>query len=169
MSRQTYIDTIRQLTTSFGLQEQDARQIAERGALAIDGILFSFVHDDKISPNLLLAYCDFGEVLKGKEAQIYKALMEINLAMYIGAGPTFGISPQTGRIVLALSHALDGLNIDKLRNSLGEIADWAKQWRATHFLTRPNEREPANPHARKGASRLERLSGMRAEVRKHVV
>lgn len=135
MSRDRYIEAIRALCNLLELR--GAEEITEGAPLEIDDVLFSLLYGDRANPDAILGYCDFGEISPGKELDIYHSLLSINFIMYDGRGPSFTVSPETGRVILAMHFSLAGLKPQALLDRLTRVAGQAKEWRTHHPLTPP--------------------------------
>ncbi len=119
----------------------------EGGAVVVNDVVFSLIHNDAIHPDMVFIYCDFGDVPIGREAEAYRALLEANLYLYTGIGPAFTVSNETGRVLLAHHYFMhDGQNMpSELREVLVDLSTKALAWRADHFLIKdgPGKRTPA--------------------------
>jgi hypothetical protein len=133
MSRDRYINAIRALCKLLELQ--DPNSIVEGAPLEVGGVMFSLLYGAQANPDAIIGYCDFGEIPRGKEAQVYQSLLSNNFVMYDGKGPCFAISPDTGRVLLAMHYDLGKLAPEALLDSLAKVATCAREWRTHHFLT----------------------------------
>jgi hypothetical protein len=108
--------------------------IIDSGAVHIDDVAFSLLHDAGIDDTLLFVYADFGALPRGRELQAATALLEANLFLYSGTAPAFAISPGTDRVVMAHHCVLARIDAQDLHALLLNIAAKARQWRGDYFL-----------------------------------
>jgi hypothetical protein len=128
---------------------EDPGKVMRGSAIAFDGVAFSLIHSETVNPDIMFIYCDFGDVLAGRQADAYKALLEANFFLYNGTGPAFTISNETGRVLLVDQYPLrDKSAPQKLRNVLSKLAALATEWRSDHFL------EKSAAHFRPTAARI---------------
>jgi hypothetical protein len=132
VSKAKYFQLVDEFCFLAGVEQQQL--IAEGGALSVDEVMFSLLHNEQIDDSLLFIYADFGELPTGRELQAAQALLEANLFLYSGAAPVFAISAETERVVMADHRALDALDAHGLRDLLTDMAAKAKQWRGDYFL-----------------------------------
>lgn len=132
MSKVIYLELVDALCRFCDCRQPGA--IAEGGALHVDGIAFSLLHDPRIDDALLFIYADFGSLPSGRELPAAMALLEANLFLYGGAAPTFAVSPGTERVTMAHHCVLAETDADELHGLLVNIAGKARQWREDHFL-----------------------------------
>lgn len=115
-----------------------AGRIMEGGSIEFNGIAFSLIYSETVNPDIMFIYCDFGDVPLGRQADAYKALLEMNLFFCTGTGPTFSVSDETGRVLLVDQYPLVQKSApEELRNVLVDLASLAKDWRIDHFLEKP--------------------------------
>jgi hypothetical protein len=110
------------------------RSITDGGALYINDVAFSLLHNERIDEALLFIYADFGELPAGRELPASAALLEANLYLYNGASPVFAISAETGRVVMAQHCLLAMLDAQALSVLLLNLSAKARQWRSDYFL-----------------------------------
>lgn len=129
-------EDFRQLIKGFcalaGLK--DVERILKDGAVVINNVVFSLLCSEESSPGMVLIYCDFGDVPRGREADAYRALLKANMILYSGTGPAFTISLETGRVVFADHAKIVQITPEKLRDILVRLAAKAIEWRGNHFL-----------------------------------
>ncbi|NRO98996.1 hypothetical protein GWC77_24115 [Paraburkholderia sp. NMBU_R16] len=114
---------------------EERRTILETGGLMAYGVPFSLVPggaDDDLS---LYVYCDFGAVPRSRVEAVLKRLLEINLFLYGRDTPSLVLNPTTGHILFACRMDMRSLTAQRFVLSLEEMSGYARQWRATHFLT----------------------------------
>jgi len=136
LSKIKYFDLIDEFCLLPGMVQPriQPRNITDGGALYIDDVAFSLLHNEQIDETLLFIYADFGALPPGRELQAAIALLEANLYLYNGAAPVFAISAETGRVVMAQHGALAALDAQSLSELLLNIAQKATQWRKDYFL-----------------------------------
>ena len=132
MSNTTYLELVDALCRLCGCTQPGA--IAEGGALLVDGVACSLLHDPRIDDALLFIYADFGALPRGRELPAAMALLEANLFLYGRAGPAFAVSPGTERVTMAHHCVLEEVDADELHGLLINIAGKARQWREDYFL-----------------------------------
>lgn len=108
---------------------KDPLSIVHGAPIEVDGIVFSLTYSEKINPDLLFIYCDFGDPPAGRDSETYKAVLAKNLFLYTGNGPVYTISPDTGRIVLAQHQRLDSITPGELAEKLTMLAAQSQAWR----------------------------------------
>ncbi|HEU4622434.1 MAG TPA: CesT family type III secretion system chaperone [Burkholderiaceae bacterium] len=109
----------------------DPQALAEHGQIVVDDIRFSLYpgQDDR-----LLVYCDFGLPPEERRADALSALLETNLFMFDGSGPTFAINPESGHVIFADHYSTTQLDGELLAAVLAKLAKDATEWRRTYFL-----------------------------------
>jgi hypothetical protein len=132
VSKARYFELIDEFCLLRGVEEPQL--IVEGGALNVNDVMFSLLHNVQIDEGLLFIYADFGELPLGRELQASVALLEANLFLYSGAAPVFAISAETGRVVMAEHRMLDQLDAQDLSDVLTSMAAKARQWRSDYFL-----------------------------------
>jgi hypothetical protein len=133
----------------------DPGRILDGGAITVNDVVFSLIHSEKVNPDLLFIYCDFGDVPVGRQAEAYRMLLEANLFLYTGNGPTFTISGESKRVIFADQYRLDQKSDpEELHSIMVAIAAKAVAWRVDHFLpTHPQNRARLPSSRLPGASR----------------
>ena len=111
---------------------EDEESLLDDAPIAVDGVEFYLRYDPDASPAWLTIHCDFGAVEKSKVTEVYRTLLEINLAFYAACGPLFGVAADTGHVTFADRYPLDDISAEQLRHRLGNLAVKAKEWRATY-------------------------------------
>jgi hypothetical protein len=128
----------------------DPGRILDGGAIIVNDVTFSLIHSEKVNPDLVFIYSDFGDVPVGRQAEAYRMLLEANLFLYTGNGPTFTISGESNRVIFVDQYRLDKNSTpEELHTLLVAMAAKAVAWRADHFLGNG----PQN-RARSASSRL---------------
>lgn len=146
MSKIKYLELIDALCRLTGCAQPGV--ISDGGALQIDDVAFSLLHDAQVDNTLLYIYADFGVLPRGRELPAALALLEANLFLYSGAAPAFAITPGTERVTMAHHCALTQIDAPDLHALLIDMAAKARQWRSDHFL------DPAtNPFQLHGSDR----------------
>lgn len=132
MSHYHYTELVKEFCEYCGLGEPE--RIAYGGAIMLGEVAFSLMHREEIDPELMFIYCDFGEVLEGREVEVYRALLEANLFLYNGRAPLFTISSETGRVTMAAHCRLDELKAETLLAIVKKMEAQAMAWRADPLL-----------------------------------
>lgn len=132
MSRHRYVNLIEELCKVSRLSDPAA--ILQGGPIEVNNIKFSLIHSEKIDPDLMFIYCDFGDPPIGRDSDVYRALLKQNLFFYKGSGPVFAISPDTGRVMLAQYERMDEITPDALLHRLSELSIQAQSWRKDPFI-----------------------------------
>ena len=139
MSLAIFKDLAEKFCSLAGLDEPN--RVLNGDAVEINGITFSLMYNEKIDPEVLFIYADFGPVPAYRKVEIHEALLEANLFVYPQGFPAFGISPETKRVVFASHARLREITAEALCKVLAELSEQATDWRAHYFLT------PASPSA----------------------
>jgi hypothetical protein len=162
MKQAQFAALIEGLCRKWGLEEPE--RIVRGGPVAFGGVVFSLAWDERRDPDSVFIYCDFGTVSHSREAEVYKSLLEANMALYGSSARAYTVSPDTGHVVMAEQRRLDQVNVESLHALLGEMQVQARSWQAGYSLTGgPGKaRVPATPAAgaqgqRSTASRLSSL------------
>ncbi|MGZ5799833.1 MAG: CesT family type III secretion system chaperone [Burkholderiaceae bacterium] len=127
MSRHCYVNLIDEFCKLSGLG--NSAQILQGGGIELDGVNFSVIYSEKINPDWMFIYCDFGDPPKGREIEAYQTLLKQNLFFYKDRGPVFTISPDTGRILLAQAERPDETTPHALLYKLDVLSARAQSWR----------------------------------------
>lgn len=113
----------------------DPGRILDGGAIIVNDVTFSLIHSEKVNPDLVFLYCDFGDVPVGRQAEAYRMMLEANLFLYTGNGPTFTISGESNRVIFVDQYRLgQNQTPEELHTRLVAMAAKAVAWRADHFL-----------------------------------
>ena len=132
MNRHRYANLIEEFCKLSRLS--DPATIMQGGPIEVNGIKFSMIYSEKINPDLMFIYCDFGDPPMGRDSDVYRVLLKQNLFFYKGSGPVFAISPDTGRILLAQYERLDEMTSNALLHRLSQLSIQAQSWRKDPFL-----------------------------------
>ena len=103
-------------------------------AISIDGVLCSLRYDARVNPQLVFAYCDFGELQEERVVDVFRVLLEANFQLHVRSGPVFTVSPETGHVLLVISYRLDEITPERLRAELIKYANRARAWQVHYFL-----------------------------------
>lgn len=133
MTHSKFAKLIEGFCAASGLDEPE--KIVQGGPVEVGDVLFSLVHNETANPDLVYIYCDFGLVPQGREAEIYRTLLETNTFLYSGSGPTFAISPDTRRVILVDHQRLDAITPKGLREHMIKMQEHAMSWRLDFFLS----------------------------------
>lgn len=132
MSHYQYTQLVKEFCEYCGLDEPE--RITYGGSIMLGEVGFSLIHREEVDPELMFIYCDFGEVLEGKEIEVYRALLEANLLLYNGSAPLFTVNGDTGRVTMTAHCRLDELKAETLQEILKKMGAQAMAWRADPFL-----------------------------------
>lgn len=113
----------------------EVQQVTTGEAVDVDDVNFSLSYDEKAAADRVSVYCDYGPVPEGREAEVYRALLETNLFIYASDSAVFSLSPETGRVVCATRFALKPLSAEELRGVMTFLSQKAKEWRQHYFDT----------------------------------
>lgn len=126
-----------QLASAPGAPMPDAFR---QGHIDVDGIAFSLRHGGDDDADSLYVYCAFGDIPPGRqEAPALRRLLEINLFLFGDGTPAFCIDETSNVVVFASRLSTDGLQPQRLVQTLGEIASYARTWRMGYFIEGPAE------------------------------
>jgi hypothetical protein len=116
-------------------QLDDPLRIIHGGPVEVGDVAFSLIYSEKINPDAVLIYCEYGTAPAAQETDAYRVLLQKNLAQYDGNGaPTFSLSAATGRVLCANRLLLDRATPQELSKLLAAMADQAKRWRHDYRL-----------------------------------
>ncbi|HEX6705259.1 MAG TPA: CesT family type III secretion system chaperone [Albitalea sp.] len=132
----------------------DPEVVLERGHLAVNGISFTLLHAELADPDLVLIYCDFGELPRDRREQALQRLLEVNLYLYGGAGPGFSFNKDSGHVLLMAQVRLPGATVDSVLTALGALAAYAKEWREGHLLNDMRDHSPAASRVSLGSAAM---------------
>jgi hypothetical protein len=132
-------------------QLADPRAKHERCSLVVDDVLFTLIPSTRLDGTVdsVAYFCDFGPLPNESRTQALEYLLETNLHMFGPESPTFSRNPQTGHIVLIGRMPLDRITAESAIQAMSGLAEFAHEWRATHFL-QPEQRAAAQPVRRAG-------------------
>ena len=106
-----------------------------QGHLDVDGVAFSLRHGGDDDAGNLYVYCAFGDIPSGRlQAPALRRLLEINLFLFGDGTPTFCIDETSNEVIFASRLSTDGLPPERLVQTLGEIASYARTWRVGYFI-----------------------------------
>lgn len=153
MSNPAFVNLIEGLCREYGLDQPE--RIVRGGALAIGDVVFSLSCDERLGAGLVFIHCDYGPVSRTREADVYRSLLEANMALYSGSAPAYTVSPDSGHVVAVDHRRLGECTPAALRTLLAEMQAQAKAWRADYSLFKPQARRgaPAAPPPAAPASR----------------
>lgn len=116
----------------------EPERVVAGGPIEVNDVIFSLTCNEEADLKRLFIHCDFGTVPRGREAGIYQSLLETNMGLYTGSGPTFAISPQTRRVVLVDHRQLEQLTPASLRDLVFGMQQQAMGWRRNYFAGQVN-------------------------------
>ncbi|HEX6705261.1 MAG TPA: CesT family type III secretion system chaperone [Albitalea sp.] len=127
-------------------QLADPRRKHERCDLVVDGVPFTLLPSTSLDGQVdgVAYFCDFGPLPKECRVLALEYLLETNLHMFGPDNPAFSRNPQTDHAVLAGRLPLDRITAEAAIEAMGGLADFARQWQATHFLS-PQEQASGRP------------------------
>ncbi len=128
-----YLNLVKAFCKLAGVAEADVDALAQGGPIEINGVGFTFGHNEVNAPDRMLVFCDYGPVPEGAQAKSYRALLETNLFLFESDTAVFSIMPESGRALCAVRFMLEPLRADELRAILVFLAQRALDWRRTHF------------------------------------
>lgn len=134
MKQAQFAALIEGLCKTWGLEEPE--RIVRGGPVALGDVVFSLIWDERRDPDLVFIYCDFGTVSRSREAEVYRSLLEANMALYNGSGRAYTVSPETGHVVAAEQRRLAQADPASIHALLGEMQVQARLWRIDYSLTR---------------------------------
>jgi hypothetical protein len=125
---------------------KDTESVVRDGAIIVDGVMFSLIHNEKGDENDFSIYTDFGELPSKRELEIASSLMETNLFLAALKGPVFAMSPETKRITMVVHYKILNIDSKRLCDILAELSSAAKSWKENYFL----DLKPTPKGAKKG-------------------
>lgn len=104
--------------------------------LAIRDIDFSMQYSTGSKAGGIAILCDFGPLPNRRREEILLRLLETNFYMSESpATPMLSFNDQSERVTLTCRMPLQSLRAEVLLGLLGELADMAKSWRSSYFLS----------------------------------
>jgi len=132
MTHPTFVNLIEGLCRDYGLDQPE--RIVRGGPLAIGDVVFSLSCDERLAPGLVFIHCDYGPVSRTRQAEVYRSLLEANMALYSGSAAAYTVSPDSGHVVAVDHRRLDECTPAALRALLGQMQAQAKAWRTDYSL-----------------------------------
>ena len=112
----------------------DPAPFIQGAPMKVSGVMCSLIHNEQSNPDRFFLYVVFGYAPHGKEAQVFKALLQQNHVGFEGRGSGFCISATTGKVGHVVSIALDDATPNELASSMAYYAEKAIYWKETYFL-----------------------------------
>lgn len=104
MNSKTSQRVLQELCKLIGFNQANA--LAEGAKLQIDDNIVTFVYDEQLAPQELVAYVDMGPA-KSSEAHALEALMKLNFSLGAGSRGVLSLHPVTGHVFYSFRYALD--------------------------------------------------------------
>lgn len=76
----------------------------------------------------LFIHCGFGPMPSTRTVDALAALLQLNLAMYMGHSPAFAMDPERN-VLFCMELRLEAVNVDSLVQTLEDLAVLANGWR----------------------------------------
>jgi len=76
----------------------------------INQVVFSLTHLQQVDETLLFVHVDFGDIPEGGEIEAYYELLRENFFEFPMTNASFGISPETGRVVYAAAYPIEDMS-----------------------------------------------------------
>jgi hypothetical protein len=105
-------------------------------SVTVDEIEVVLIHEPQRNANDALLSVAFGQLPAKHTLQACHALMEINSLMLWSRACSFGLDPKSGSIVLQYGFPLKS-PAHELYDCILTLADVARAWRETQFVTEP--------------------------------
>lgn len=105
--------------------------------MEIDGIAVSVMHYPAHFPEHAFVLVVFGPVPASAEAEVFRELLDANMAMLRPGAPAFARDPTDGQIVLQASCALSQTGGEALLSGIRAAVGKAIEWRRVHRLAAP--------------------------------
>jgi hypothetical protein len=134
MSNQTYPDLLQSIAMLRNLGEEDGEILRATGGLWVDEVYFYLLEDEESDIDTVCVYAIFGVAPQEKEAEVLRAIMEENAAMFAFSGPIFMINSQDGNVMLAHRYALSLTTPEDMVSMMDFVAMEAMKWRKTYYL-----------------------------------
>lgn len=117
------------------LQLPDVDNVANGGLVDVDGVYLSVTLNtvQPQSPAVSL-YVDMGAPPAQREAAVLRMLLQQNFHISAVRGPSFCISPITGRVLCVAHLPVEGLTGELLNSVVQPLVDRAIEWENTYFL-----------------------------------
>lgn len=135
---QSFEELIGKLCTLVKLE--DPQRILHGGPIAVDGVVFSLVHDEARDPQHMRIYGDFGLAPPEHHASAYATLLQRNYLGFENNGPLYSLSPHTGTVICMERLDLEDLSASELASTLAYLAAQASAWQA------PSDARPDGSH-----------------------
>ena len=131
MSLDRFSSLVRDLCELLGLP--DAEAILESRLLEVEGfdVLIDFIEEDQSAIYLNFYY---GIVTSGRTLNVFRLLLEANLAIYAQDQAQLGLDEETGGVVMIVRVPFcDEVNAEWLANLLGHYAEHGRYWKDNIF------------------------------------
>ena len=140
MSTELYNALIENFSKS--LTPEQAPIFRETGSFSYEGINFSLVYSNVLSPDVIYLMCDLGPLGKVDELACYRHMLEVNFLFIYQSGPQMAINPDTGIPVFISRLPLQDLSVELLMLGISGTVQFAQQWKTGEFpspFSPPNE------------------------------
>ena len=122
----------------------NAEAIAEGCSFCVDDIECALIYLDRLSPDIIHCYIDFGLAPDAQRAEVYRHLLTANYLQLASGSAAFGISPETDHVVLISTLRLAEASPETLADLLAYHAQQALEWRRSFYL---DQAIPGKPDA----------------------
>lgn len=140
-SPQAYEDLLSAFAARVGL---DPRAFLKTQELVIEGLHIGLTYAGQGGAGDLLYFANLGAPAAGREAVVYKALLQANHMWAGTGGATLGVQMDTGNVVLAGQLDFRELGPEGLAGLLDAFAETAIFWR--RFVAGEAELDPPPPY-----------------------
>lgn len=114
----------------------DPASLYEVASISVRNINFSLLYKENAVLGEVQIFCGFGPLPTQQRERVLQRLLETNLYLCTGPGnPTLTYNAETGQVVLVCIFPLGALEAQPLLDMLGHLAETAKRWQSTYFLT----------------------------------
>jgi hypothetical protein len=127
VSRDRYVDLVRQLCATIDLPDADA--VLERRTVEVEGFNVVMDHVDN-DPDAMYLQFDYGITTAGRTLRVFRLMLESNLLVYAQDQAQLGLDPQTNAVLLIVRVPMqDDIDGAWLAETMAHYAEHGRYWR----------------------------------------
>lgn len=134
MNNPVYTDLLRSIALLRNLDDADSESLQMTGGMWVEDVYFYLLEDEDPELDAVCVYCVFGMAPPEKEAEVLRAILQENAAMFLYSGPSFMINAQDGNVLLSHRYSLSVTTPEDLLNVIESLAVEALKWRESFYL-----------------------------------
>jgi hypothetical protein len=137
MSKMQYWRLIDKFCEELGIE--DVQPVHEKGhlTLMIDDFLVALHYGNSQDESGLYTVVECGEPPSEIKEQVLRRLLEKNFFLFGDNQPNFSLCPVTGGVLLMRRSALLSATVESTLDTMSNLLQFAKVWRANQFLDFP--------------------------------